>query len=115
MLERATVAIEGIDATLQRQDASLNELFARMDERDARADERDALAAERHEALMREHRGLLDRFARSEDRVVDALGEMSVTIQRNVERLDDMRHEIKANTQAVLAVLDRLGPAPGTA
>jgi len=35
------------------------------------------------------------------------------SLKRNTERLDDMRDSILANTQAVLSVLDRLGPAPG--
>jgi hypothetical protein len=106
LLDRATAALERVDGTLKRQTAVFTDLFRRMDERDA-------LAAERHEALMREHRRVLDRFARSEDRVVEALGDLHLEINRNTERLEDMKEAIRTNTQAVLSALDRLGPAPG--
>jgi len=99
LLERATVALE-------RHEKALEDLFRRMDERDAHA-------FERHEALMRGHRRLLDRFAASEDRVVEALGDLHLEVARNTARLDDMREGIRANTQAVLSMLDRLGPAHG--
>ncbi|HEY7151745.1 MAG TPA: hypothetical protein VH391_08680 [Solirubrobacterales bacterium] len=106
LLDRATEALERVDQTLERQTATLAGLFRRMEERDA-------LANERHEALMREHRRLLDRFARSEDRVVEALGDLHLEASRNTARLDDMKEGIRANTQAVLSMLDRLGPATG--
>jgi len=54
--------------------------------------------------------GLLER---SEDRVVEALGDLHLEVARNTARLDDMREGIRANTQAVLSMLDRLGPAHG--
>jgi hypothetical protein len=120
LLERATEAIKGIDATLARHEAAFSRHEAAFSRHERnmeilfrRMDERDELAAERHEALMREHRRLLDRFARSEDRVVDALGDLQNEATRNTSRLDDMGEAIRANTRAVLSVLDRLGPAPG--
>jgi methyl-accepting chemotaxis protein len=82
----------------------------------------------------RRHRRLIERQERSERIFVDALGDIdrsiqssTESIQRNTERLGDMggalreirdavremREEIRANTRAVLSVLDRLGPAPG--
>jgi hypothetical protein len=106
LLDRATAALERQTVAFDRHEVALADLFRRMDERDA-------LAAERHEVLMREHRRLLDRFARSEDRVVEALGDLHLEASRNTDRLDDMRESIRANTQAVLSVLDRLGPATG--
>jgi hypothetical protein len=106
LLDRATAALERQTVAFDRHEVALADLFRRMDVRDA-------LATERHEVLMREHRRLLDRFARSEDRVVEALGDLHLEASRNTDRLDDMRESIRANTQAVLSVLNRLGPATG--
>ena len=106
LLERATVALERQEKAFDRHQTALEDLFRRMDERDAHS-------FERHEALMREHRRLLDRFAGSEDRVVEALGDLHLEVARNTARLDDMKEGIRANTQAVLSMLDRLGPARG--
>ena len=118
-------------AAFDRHEDSFAELFRGTDERDAATAERDAergrrdaerdrrdaeqdrIAAERHEASMNEHRRVLDRFARSEDRVVEALGDMHLEVARNTSRIDDMGAAIRANTQAVLSMLDRMGPATG--
>jgi len=138
LLDRATRAVEGIEATINRQEAAFNRhersiesLFRRMDQRDAAAAKRDAAAAKRdaaadrrhealtttlatrHESLMAEHQRVLDRFARSENRVVEALGDLHLEVARNTARIDDSAAAIRANTQAVLSVLDRLGPAGG--
>jgi hypothetical protein len=113
LLDRATVAVEGIDRTLDRQTAAFDRHQITLEDLFRRMDDREALAAERHEMLVREHRRLLDRFARSEDRVVEALGDLHIEALRNTDRLDDMKEAIRADTQGVLSVLDRLGPAPG--
>ena len=106
LLARATAAIERMDTVLERQHATSQELFRRMDDRDA-------LVTERHEALMNEHRRLLDRFARSEDRIVAVLSDLNHETARNSSRIDDMTEAIRAGTRAILSMLDRLGPAPG--
>ena len=52
------------------------------------------------------------RMQRTERIFVEALSEISLDIRRNTERLDDMGDAIRANTRAVLSMLDR-GPATG--
>jgi hypothetical protein len=94
-----------MDTVLERQHATSQELFRRVDERDA-------LATERHEALMNEHRRLLDRFARSEDRIVAVLSDLNHETARNSSPIDDMTEAIRAGTRAILSMLDRLGTAP---
>jgi len=41
------------------------------------------------------------------------MSDIDQNIQRNNARLDEMGHWIRANTDAVLAVLDKLNDAPG--
>ena len=93
LLERATAALERIDATVDRQAAA----FDRQ--------------AESHERMMR-------RMERSEKLIVRTLGDIDISIQRSTDRLDrlgetidDIRADVQAHTKAVLAIIDRLGPA----
>ena len=88
LLERATIALERIDRTFERQ---------------ADAFDRQAYSLER----------LGRRIERSENLFIRAISEIDASLQRNTERLDDMADAIRANTKAVLSALDRLGPAPG--
>ena len=74
-------------------------LIRRWEQSDARAEER--------------HRKLLERQERSERVFVSALGDIDASIQRNTERLDDMGDAIRANTRAVLTVLNGLEPRSG--
>jgi hypothetical protein len=105
LLERATVALERQETAFERQEKSLEQLMRRMDERDARS-----------EAMFRE---LLDRGGRAARRAerserifVAALSGIDASMQRSVERLDEMGDAIRANTRAVLSVLDRLEAGP---
>jgi len=86
------------DQLISRLDA----VIARMDERDARMEERDA----RMEARLARIDSSFELMAKAFERLV-----------RNEAKRDqilaDMRDQLAANTQAVLRVLDRLGPAPG--
>jgi hypothetical protein len=68
-----------------------------------RLESSDARAAERHRALM-------ERQLRGERIFVEAIGDIDQSIQRNTDRLDDMGEAIRANTRAVLSVLDRIEP-----
>lgn len=102
LLDRATAALEGIERTIARQAESFerqNESFDRMTARFDR----------QNEAFDRMTR----RWELSENLFLAAISEISASVQRNTERLDDMGEAIRANTRAVLSVLDRLGPAPG--
>jgi len=78
-----------------RRDAIVEELKAM----DRRAEER--------------HAQLLERSRASERIFIEALTDIDASIKRTNERLEDMGEAIRANTRAVLSVLDRLGPAPG--
>lgn len=80
------------------QDATWKELVERMDRR---AEERDRRAEERD-------RRFLERMRRSEQHFIDALAENTAEIRRLSEGHEDMRAAIRADTQAVLSVLDRL-------
>ncbi|MGH2989115.1 MAG: hypothetical protein ACRDMA_04515 [Solirubrobacterales bacterium] len=71
----------------------------RWDKSDARAEER--------------HRNLLERQERSERLFVAALSDVATSIQRNTARLDDMADAIRANTRAVVTVLNGLEPRSG--
>jgi glutamine amidotransferase PdxT len=95
LLDRATAALEGIEATVARQAESFD--------RQAEAFDRQA---ESHERMMH-------RIERSEATFVRAIGDIDISLQRNTERLEDMGDAIRADTRAVLSVLDRLGPATG--
>jgi septal ring factor EnvC (AmiA/AmiB activator) len=102
LLERATSALEAIERTSDRQ----VEAF----ERQADAFERQAKAFARQEKSFER---MMRRFERSENVFIAAISDMDVSIQRNTERIDDMGEAIRADTRAVLSMLDRLGPAPG--
>jgi hypothetical protein len=99
-------------------------LMRRWEAGDVRAEERHRALLERHRALLERHersegqaearhRALLERQQRSERLFVSALSEINKSMQRNNERLDDMGEAIRANTRAVLSVLDRLEPRSG--
>jgi hypothetical protein len=109
LLDRATVALEGINATFDRQAETFDRQAASFD-RQAEAFDRQAASfgrhAESHELMMR-------RMDRRDDVLIEAISEIGLSLQRNTERLEDMGEAIRANTQAVLSVLDRLGPATG--
>jgi hypothetical protein len=66
----------------------------------------DRRAEERHEQL-------LERSRASQRIFIEALTDIDLSIKRSNERLEDMGAAIRANTRAVLTVLDRFGPAPG--
>jgi hypothetical protein len=83
-----------------RRDAIVEELKA-MDRR----------AEERHAQLMERHEHLLERSRASERIFIEALTDIDASIKRSNQRLEDMGEAIRANTRAVLSVLDRLGPA----
>jgi hypothetical protein len=97
---------------------SFERLLERIDESERRAEER--------------HRELIARGRASDRVVLAAFNDLHEEIERGMERADerarelsrelsrefrdsqqDIRDAIRANTQAVLSVLDRLGPAPG--
>lgn len=88
------------------------------------ADERRAEArASFKEASQRaeeRHQQLLERSRASERIFIEALTDIDASIKRSNERSDeigvglrDMNDAIRANTQVVLAALDRFGPSPG--
>jgi hypothetical protein len=63
---------------------------------------------------------MMRRFERSENAFIEAISNIDRNIQRNNERLDELgaglreiRDSIRAHTEAIFAMLDRLGPAPG--
>jgi hypothetical protein len=96
-------------------------LLERHERHEAEAREQHARLLERHEhheAEAREHHErLLQRIERGEHIFVAALSEINVSLGRNTQRLDemgerirDMGEAIRADTQAVLTVLDRLEP-----
>ena len=68
-----------------------------------RFDEQDKRAQERHEQLMQRGRADAQLFTQ-------VLNDIDTSMQRSIERLDDMADAIRANTKAVLSVLDRLEP-----
>ena len=72
----------------------------------------DRRAEERHEQLRQGHERLLERSRASERIFIEALTDIDASIKRTNERLEDMGEAIRANTRAVLAALDRFGPAP---
>lgn len=78
-----------------------------------RWDASEARAAEHHRALLERHTALLERQERSERHFITAMSDIEAGMQRNTERLDDMADAIRANTRAVLTVLDRLEPQSG--
>ena len=113
LLERATAALEGIDRTVasqgkafERQAVAFDRQAESFEKMMRRMDEDRAEARAHHERMIR-------RMERSETIFVEAIGDIDQSIQRNTDRLEDMRESIRANTQAILSVLDRL--EPGTA
>ena len=81
------------------EDAKWEAFVERMDRR---AEERD--------------RRFLERMRRSEQHFIDALAENSAEIRRLSEGYEEAREAIRADTRAVLSVLDRLdGLEGGTA
>jgi hypothetical protein len=87
------------------EEKAFERLVGQMDAREARSEARHRELLERHEALMR-------RIERGERIFIAALSDIDASIQRSVERLDDMADGIRTNTAAILSVLDRLGPGP---
>jgi uncharacterized coiled-coil DUF342 family protein len=95
---------------------SFERLLERIDASDQRAEER--------------HRELIARGRAGERVFLAAFDDLHAEIERSIERADanarevqesyreiresmrDMRDSIRANTEAVLAMLDRMGPAP---
>jgi hypothetical protein len=65
---------------------------------------------ESHRELRRHQEKMMRRFERSEGIFIAALSDIEASMQRSIERLDDMGDAIRADTRAVLSVLDRLGP-----
>lgn len=120
LLDRATAALERIDATVARQAESFDrqaESFDRQAESFDRLVSR--LEADRVESRAH-HERMMRRMDRSEAILVEAIGDIDLSLQRNTDRLEqmgaairDIRDTVQANTQAVLSVLDRLGPATG--
>lgn len=106
LLDRATAAIERIDRTLERQEKAFERQEASHDRLMQRLEEDRVEGRARHEQMMR-------RFERSEQVFIEAISDIDASLKRNTERLDEMGQWIRANTQAVLSVLDRLGPATG--
>ena len=102
LLERATVALEGVERTFERQ--------AKSFDRQQQSFERQQQSFER---MQESFERTIRRSERSENAFIVAISDIAANIQRNTDRLDDMGEAIRANTQAVLSMLDRLGPAPG--
>jgi cytochrome c556 len=134
LLDRATAAIERMDQRAVLQ-AEAFDRHAEAFDRQAEAFDRQAEAFDRQErrlervfsqmqedrvaAQAREER-MMRRFERSEQVFIEAISDIDANIQRNNERLEEMgaglreiRDSIRAHTEAIFAVLDRLGPAPG--
>ena len=65
--------------------------------------------AEQKAASDRFHRELLERHAGITESMIAALQESTAQL---VAEIADQRAQIRANTQAVLRALDRLGPEP---
>lgn len=127
LLDRLTVAVEGIEATLARQEAAFEHQAAHAARQEAHAARQDESAARQEAAFAKlmerwdesdaraqeHHRRLLERSDRESRIFIDALSDIDRNIQRNNDRLDEMGYAIRADTQAVLSVLDRLDPPPG--
>jgi len=106
LLERATTALERQEAAFERQEAAFERQAATLEglARDM---------AEARAAAREGHRQLLERSQRSESHFIAAMSEIQQGLERNTQRLEDMGDQIRANTRAVLAVLDRLEPRAG--
>lgn len=113
--------VERLAADTKLAEGRHRDTMARLAADERRAEERhressEFLAAEERLAEER-HRALLGRGKASERVFVATLTDIDRSIQANIElmgemkdRLDDMGETIRANTQAVLSVLDRLDP-----
>ena len=56
----------------------------------------------------RAYKQLVERMAEREERLVGVLDRLEGTLDRNNEVMADMRDQVRANTQAILRLLDRL-------
>lgn len=96
-----------------------DELIERFDRHMVRIDEELRLsreAAARHAEMYDRHAEMYDRHAGMFDDTREFIREMTLRIHRGtdamVSELRDQRDATRANTQAVLRMLDRMGPAP---
>ena len=80
-------------------------------------DEMNRRAEERHRELIARGRAservMLAEFNELHERVERGEVQADARFRESLDALRDMRDSIRANTEAVLAVLDRLGTAPG--
>jgi hypothetical protein len=92
-----------------------NQLVKRWEERDRRWEERDKRWEER-DRRWEERDARLDRTIReTTERQVAVTQELIGTIARLNASLDDMRDQLRANTEATWRMLDRFGEGPATA
>lgn len=70
-------------------------------------------ADERHEQLLARGKASERVFIEALTDIDRSIQRNTETIERNTQRLDDMGASIRANTRAVLSVLDRLEPSSG--
>jgi hypothetical protein len=120
LLERATAAIERMDQSAVLQQASFDRQAQAFDRQERTLEQLiDQMRKDRAAAQAREER-MMRRFERSGNVFIEAISDVDKNIQRNNERLDELgaglreiRDSIRAHTEAIFAMLDRLGPAPG--
>lgn len=107
-------------------EAGQEPIVEQLEAMNGRAEERHRVMLRRWDesiALDRErHRELIEHGKASERVFIAAFNDIEASLERSNERADtanrehieavrDMRDSIRANTEAVLSVLDRLGPA----
>lgn len=110
LAERTTAAIERMDARWE----AMNERWESMDERW----EEHVRVLEGHSRTIERNTESIERLMRRQDRseqlfistIADLERSHHEWSERLANRLDDMGDAIRANTQAVLSVLDRLEP-----
>lgn len=56
----------------------------------------------------RAYKRLVEQAAERESRLIDVLDRLDSTLEQNNIALADMRAQVRANTEAILRVLDRL-------
>ena len=56
----------------------------------------------------RAYKRLVEQMSEREERLVAVLDRLDATLDRNNEVMADMRDQVRANTQAILRLLDRL-------
>ena len=56
----------------------------------------------------RAYKRLVEQMGEREERLVAVLDRLENTLDRNNEVMTDMRDQVRANTQAILRLLDRL-------